>query len=350
MVKWKIYFIIVMTIAFTGKILSQNVEEFKRLGQTSMTFLEIDIGARPIGMGSAFTCMDYDVITLFWNPAGVAKIEGGALSLNMTQWLADMNQYAIALAYGKGNLGTFGLSFMIMDNGSIERIIPSRDFAMHPEGFYVDGTYQVQQWVSGFTYARTITDKFSVGGQVKYVYENLGETDIAVPSYDPTEQIYSFVKVENQRNKEGILAFDFGTIYYFGYKDIRIGMSLRNFGRSVEYAFESFNLPITLSLALAMNVLSPFTGMEDHNLQFSIMTVSPYDGGERIHLGSEYVFKDLLALRAGYRTNTSNGSFSAGFGLMPSAFGNFNFQLDYAYSNADEVFGSIHRFSFGFNF
>jgi hypothetical protein len=342
------YIILGAFLLCTNLITAQNVEEFERLAQSTMTFLEIDVGARPIGMGSAFTCMDNDVVSLFWNPAGIASVKGGALSINNTRWIADMNQYALAVAYGLENIGTFGLSFMIMDNGAIERTIPSRDFTSHPEGFYVDGTYNVQQWVLGLTYARQITDQFLIGGQVKYVYENLGETDIADPSYNPETEMYGYEKVENEKNREGVLAFDFGTIYYFGYKDLRIGMSLRNFSRTVQYAFESFSLPLTLTVAVAMDVFSPLSNLEDHKLQVSVMTVSPYDGGERVHIGGEYIFKNILALRTGYRTNTTNGSFSAGFGLMSGAFTSLNFSLDYAYSSADEAFGSIHRFSFGF--
>ena len=336
----------------------QEPREFKRLGQSSMTYLDIDVGARVVGMGGAYTCVDNDVNAMFGNLAGLAKIKGGSLSLSNTQWIADINLYAMAAAFGTPTLGTFGLSFIMLDNGEIERTIPNRpfedfpeDYDSYPDGFRIDGTYTVQQWAAGLAYARQITDKFSVGGQLKYCYEDLGSTDIVKPTFDDSTGLFSGYELkEDAENLEGAVALDFGTIYYFGFKDLRIGMSLRNFAEAVTYSFESFNLPMTYRIALAMNVLSLIPGMAQHNLQVTLATVSPYDGAERLHLGGEYVFADLIALRAGYKSNTDLGAFSAGFGLSPKAFGTLNFRLDYAYSETDENIGSVHRFSAGFSF
>ena len=89
--------------------------------------------------------------------------------------------------------------------------------------------------------------------------------------------------------------------------------------------------------------------MDSHDLQVSFSTVSPYDGGERVHIGTEYTLANILSLRAGYRSNLDTGAITAGFGLSPSAFG-LNLMFDYAYSSADAAFGSINRFSLGFAF
>ncbi len=317
--------------------------KFKKLAQSTMTFLNIDVGARPVGMGSAFTCMENDASNLFWNPAGIAKIKGGAVSLNHTQWLVDMKQYAIAAVYGTQNYGTFGASFLVMDNGSFERTIPDDS---SPRGFYLDGTFNVNQWATGLAYSRQLTDKFLVGGQVKYVYQDLGDADIV----EWSSEAVAFDTVKNAKNQKGTVAFDFGTLYYFGFQDLRIGMSFRNFSRPVKYSFESFNLPITFRVGMAMNVMSLISDMLDHRLQICLEAVHPYDHGERILLGGEYMFKNILMLRAGYRSNTDTGALSAGFGLTPKTFGGINLTIDYAYSSVDVVFDSIHRFSFGFRF
>ncbi|UCE07161.1 MAG: PorV/PorQ family protein [bacterium] len=304
-----------------------------------MAFLNIDVGARAVGMGGTFTCVDNDVSALFWNPAGISKIKGGVVKLNHTQWIADMKQYALAAAYGTKNIGTFGFTFIMMDNGSIERTIPD---PLQSRGFSVEGTYNVGQWVAGLAYGRQITNKFSIGGQVKYAFQDLGDVVVAETAEDSVGH-----KVNNQK---GTLAFDFGTLYYFGFKDLRIGMSIRNFSRPVKYSYESFNLPITFKVGLAMNMLSLIPAMTDHQIQIGIETVHPYDHKEKIQIGGEYQFKNLLAIRLGYRSNTDTGALSTGFGLTPAAFGGINLMVDYAYSDADDAFGAIHRFSFGFTF
>lgn len=347
--------IVIAGIIATGSYQAQDeyldVREYKKLGQGSMTFLDIDVDARSVGMGGAYTCIDNDVNALFGNLAGIAKVKGGALSLSNTQWIANISQYAVAAAFGSDRLGTLGLSFIYFDNGELERTIPTKDLENYPEGFYTDGTFTVNQWVAGIAYGRQITDKFSVGGQLKYCYEDLGVTDIKEPAFDDSSGLFiGYELIEGAENKLGVLALDFGTLYYFGFKDLRIGMSLRNFSQGITYSFETFNLPITYRVAVAMNIFSLMPMMDNHNLQVSLATVSPYDGGERVHFGCEYIFADLIAFRAGYRTNTDIGAFSAGFGLTPKVFGSLKFNLDYSYSEADEAIGAISRFSAGFAF
>jgi len=41
-------------------------------GTTGFTFLKLGVGARPVGMGEAFTAISDDGNALFWNPAGLA--------------------------------------------------------------------------------------------------------------------------------------------------------------------------------------------------------------------------------------------------------------------------------------
>jgi hypothetical protein len=343
--KWVIFLVIGTWMYFTTPLFAQifpwQQEEFEKLAQSTMTFLNIGVGARPVGMGGAFTCMENDVASLFWNPAGIAKIQGGAMSLNHTQWIGDTKLYGLAVAYGLGTLGTFGITFMGMDNGSIERTIPDPN---SPRGFYTDGTFTVSQWAGGIAYGRQLTDKFTVGAQVKYVYQDLGDADIV----DWSSEATAYDTLENVENQKGTVAFDFGTIYYTGFKDLRIGMTFRNFSQSVKYSFESFNLPVTFRVGLAMNVLSLVPGMKDQALQVCVEAVHPYDHGERMHVGCEYLFKNLFALRAGYRTNSDTGALSAGFGLTPSFRNGPNFRIDYAYSTSEDVFNTIQRISFGF--
>lgn len=314
-------------------------KEFHKLAQSTMTFLNIDVGARAVGMGGAFTTVKNDITALFWNPAGAAKIKGGILSLNQAQWIADMNQLALAAAYGTNNLGTYGFTLVIMDNGSIQRTIPDPS---QSRGFILDGTFGVDQWAAGFAYARQLTDKFGIGGQVKYVSQDLGQATIAKSAED--------IAGTTVENKKSTLAFDFGTLYYFGFKDLRIGMSIRNFSRPIKYSFESFNLPVTFKIGLAMNVLSLSDKTEGSGLQLSVETIKPFDQSEKILVGGEYLMNDLLALRAGYRSNSDLSSFSAGFGIKQAVLGDINLIIDYAYSEVDDAFSTVHRFSFGFTF
>lgn len=338
--RWSKIITMIMLICFHAFDLAYS-EEPKRTGQATMSFLNIDVGARAVAMGGAYISMDGDVTSLFWNPAGIAKIKGGALSLNQSQWIADMKEYAFAAAYGNDLLGTFGLSFLIMDNGEMDRTIPV-SIDVDPSGYIYQGKFSVNQFAAGLAYGREITNKFSIGGQIKYVSQDLGDADILTMTVEKMDTVIA------KENLERTVAFDFGTIYYTGFKDLRIAMSFRNFARSVKYAYESYELPLTFKIGIAMDVFSLF--MQENSsqiLQMSIDAVRPRDYTERIHLGMEYMFKGIFAIRGGYKFNYDEEGFSAGFGLSPSIKGK-NIKIDYAYSMIDKAFGSVQRFSFGF--
>ncbi len=330
---------LVLTLS-VASIFTASSQELKRVGQATMTFLSIDPVARSVGMGGASTGMDGDVNALFHNPAGIAKIGGGAITLNNTQWLVDIKQYSLALAYGWSGVGTFGASLLLMDNGDMPRTIPDAS----REGYHQEGTFSVSQYAVGFGYARQITERFAIGGHVKYVYQDLGPTDI-------TRQVGSqqYDTLRNVRNDRGVIALDFGTIYYPGFGDLRIAMTFRNFSTKIRYAYDDFQLPVVLRVGAAMNVLGMVGGAEDHAFQLSVEVAHPNDYSDRVYLGGEYSFQNLVHLRGGYRVNFDEGELSAGIGISPSAMGG-NLRLDYAYTHYGETLGAVHRLSVGFTF
>jgi hypothetical protein len=335
--KKKIYVFIIVILLVVVQVFNGWAGGNERIAQSTMTFLNIDPVARSVGIGEASTCMDNDINAIFHNPAGIAKTIGGAITLNHTQWIADIKQYGIALAYGHPVLGTFSTSFIYMDNGEIPRTIPDNSDA----GFHLEESFRVNQLAFGIGYGRQLTERFSLGGQIKYVYQDLGPADII----DQTGG--SIDTLQNSENKEGVFAIDIGTIYYVGFKDLRVAMSFKNFGTSIQYSYESFEIPQVMKIGIAMNILALYKDIERQELQIYINASNPNDNIERINIGGEYNYNDLIYIRAGYRIYYDEGNFSAGFGLTPSAM-NLNFRIDYAYSDYGEIFGSVHRFTLGF--
>jgi long-subunit fatty acid transport protein len=334
-----IYLLAMLVIGIGNPVRAQ---EQKPVGQATMTFLEIDVGARAVGMGGSFNCVDDDASALFWNPAGISRLRGMRLSLNHTKWLADMDQYAVAATIGNAGLGTFGFSVMLMDNGDFHRTRPvPADLTTNPEGYILEGTYNVNQYVAGIAYSRQITDRFAFGAQLKYVYQDLGTADVMVQrSIEETDII------EDKKNEAGALAFDFGTIFYPGLKDLRIAMSFRHFSHRVKYAYESYDLPLTFTLGIAGDLLS-MLGYEgsNHVLIAALDAVHPRDYTERIHLGLEYKYANTLFLRGGYKFNYDEEGFTMGVGMKVKRIG-----FDFAYTPFADVFGPVQRLSICFAF
>jgi hypothetical protein len=124
-------------------------------------------------------------------------------------------------------------------------------------------------------------------------------------------------------------------------------MSVRNFSKEFEYERESFELPLTFNIGVSMNVMDLFD-MPDQTLLLAVDAVHPRDYTERLKFGAEYLLLDMIAVRAGYKTNHDIESFSGGLGFAYEASG-MNFHIDYSYSEI-EFFDAVNRFTFGFSF
>ena len=59
-------------------------------GNSGFVFLRLGNGARASGMGEAFTAVADGATSIYWNPAGMAGVEGVELSVTHTEWLVDI--------------------------------------------------------------------------------------------------------------------------------------------------------------------------------------------------------------------------------------------------------------------
>ena len=313
-----------------------------KYAQAGMAFLKIDPDGQAAGMGSAATAMANNAMAMFSNPAGMGYTQGLDLALSQTTWIADIKHYAIGAAYGLANIGTFGVNLVYMDYGDMTRTVPysgtdptSSEFEM---GYLDLGSFTVGEYAIGLSYSRQISNQFSIGGTVKFVQQDL--------SWSETLDVSSGERVQTD-NVQNLTAFDFGTLYYTGWKDLRIGMSVRNFSDQGRYVDQRFELPLTMSLGAAMNVLSIWSDETTHKLNVAFDWRHPRDYDERVHLGFEYVLAEMLALRAGYKFNYDEEGLTFGVGVDKN-FGGFGVRFDYAYGAFGDFFNQVHRTSFAF--
>mgnify|MGYP000695815015 FL=1 len=74
------FFIVVMTmvvLTYTNMVYGQldNTQTMTKSGTTAAQFLKIGVDARATAMGNAFTAMEGDVSSIFWNAAGLANVK-----------------------------------------------------------------------------------------------------------------------------------------------------------------------------------------------------------------------------------------------------------------------------------
>lgn len=319
---------------------AQQDEEREKLAQTGMKFLSISGDARAAAMGSAMTALEGGAAMLFYNPAGMARLDATAeLAAAQTRWIADIDYNFGALAYRpfNGRYGVIGVSLVFADYGDLQETIS----ASNEQGFIDLGTFSPQAWSIGLGYARAITDRFSVGGQVKYANMDLGSSIM---------EISEVGEITRQDNEEGTTAFDFGVLYKTGFRSLNFAVSARNFAPEVTFEEESFQLPLTLQIGLSMDVLDLTTlgasGM--HSLLVSVDAENPRDFAEQIKIGGEYLFSNTLALRAGYVFPTDEQGISLGAGVQQE-FAGIGFAADYAYTSFG-VFSDVQRIALRLSF
>ena len=66
---------------------SDFVTNVSGVGIGAATFLEIGVGARAAAMGGAYAAISDDATALYWNPAGVAWVDGLQIEFMHSEWL-----------------------------------------------------------------------------------------------------------------------------------------------------------------------------------------------------------------------------------------------------------------------
>jgi len=303
----------------------------EKIGQTGFQFLSVGTDARATAMGEAFTTQEGSPMALFYNPAGVARVESFIqFSANHMTWLADIEYFtgALSIRPSNGDYGVVGLSFLYVDYGEIIGTV----VAANDQGFVETGNIAPNAFALGLGYSKALTDRFAVGGQIKYVKQSLGA--LAFPTTDTTQTSTDF--------SAAVVAFDFGTIYRTGFKSLSFGMTIRNFSQEITYISENFELPLTFKIGFSIDAFDFMGGMENQSLVVSFDAVNPRSFQEFFSIGGEYTFMSTLALRAGYVASQDDYGLTAGFGLNV-----YNVNLDYSYTPFD-VFDDVHRFSVKF--
>lgn len=299
-----------------------------RAGTSGYQFLKIPVDARSAAMGQTVTSNAFDLSALFWNPALTSRIESQAsFGAGYTAYHADVELSYAGLIQRVGSF-TLGASVQALQSGQM-------DITTEFQPFGTGETFQVIDWAVGLTVAQNLTDLFSYGLTGRFVQEKVVEVSAQ-----------TFV-------------FDAGLFYRVGQTGAQMSVVIRNFGFDssvsgqvdriavgetdpvVETEFESYTPPTTFFLGLTYNV---FHGNPEQDLILSGELNNPNDNAESVNVGVEYVWRNALALRTGYRFGVEELSVpSFGIGLILPDVGPLA-RFDYGFTSLERL-GSVHRVS-----
>jgi len=330
--------ILVIIAGATTAVYSQTGEltsgKKQKIAQTGYQFLSVGSDARAAALADAMTTVPMGSSSLLFNPAGMAYMDAFFdVMIGQNYWIADITHNAFSVAFNPwdGRFGVLGFSLINVDYGEfLGTMVWPND-----KGYIDTESFKPSALAFGGGYARRLSERFAVGGQVKYATQYLGW---AVISPDVADSLALNKAVSNA------VAYDFGTLYRTGFKDLVFGMSVRNFSNEIKYVRESFQLPLTFQIGASLDLFNFFSNSPaDQSLMLMVDAAHPRSHPEHVNFGLEYSLKEMLHLRGGYMVNMGEQDLTFGFGINLSTFA-----LDYAYTPFG-VFNNVQRFSLRFS-
>lgn len=317
-----------------GNILAQN----PNLGTSGAQFLQLPVGARSEAMGGAIVGLADDASAIFWNPAGIVKVNNVEAHFSYMNWFDLFDFNAASLVYNAGDIGVFGASMVLFTTEDME--ITTEEKPNGTGQYFGAGDIAL-----GISYAKYLTDRFSVGLSVKYINQTIWN-----------------------ENASGV-AFDIGTQYRLDFQNLTIAMCMTNFGPDMKFdgpdldftyrkdddypqsrlvpsrlSTQEYPLPLNFQVGIGFDVFEyDFVKMKG-----AIDVTHPNDNAERAHIGTEFSFFDRFFVRAGYKYNYDDQDFTFGAGANVPL-GSSAVYFDYAYSLYD-ILPSVHRISVNLSF
>lgn len=319
----------------------QTAPVMTKTGTTAAQFLKIGAGPRAIGMGGAYVSVADDITAMYWNPAGLARMQTGEAVFNHVNWILDVSYDAAGASLIIDGVGTLAAGAYILNDGEMD--VTTTD---NPEG--TGERFSAGAYAATVSFARALTDQFSIGFTAKYVGEYIwNETATAV-------------------------ALDFGTMYEAPvFNGLRIGASMSNFGPQMQLSgpdikrlyysgpgglnivntsleMDSYDLPLLFRVGISTDALHD----ENNRITLAVDAVHPNDNTEYLNSGLEYAWSDVVFLRAGWKSLFQRGTeegLTAGAGVQYAVATALDLKFDYAYQDFGRL-GAVHYFSLGVKF
>ncbi len=322
--KTKIVFLVLVLLvvslspAYAGSV--------RRIGTAGAQELRIPVGSRGTALGGAILADAKGVEAIYWNPAGLANLEGTEAMFSHQPYLAEININFVGVGTTIEGFGTIGATAKIVGIGDMEET--TQDLP--------DGTGRIfapSLSVISLTYARILTNRVTFGLSGKFINERIFEATAA-----------------------GI-AFDAGVMYDPGWNGVKLGMVLKDYGPEMKFGgvgftqpsaghpvrpiSESFDLPSSLNIGMSYTAT-----MTDNTLMFSGNFMNNNFSADVWQGGVEYVYDGKYALRGGYNYCSQDSwlyGFSVGGGLTYD-FRGTKLSFEYTWTDTD-VFDANQYFT-----
>ncbi len=281
--------LIIACSVFMVFLISSSVFAIDGEGGRAGAFLRLGTGARPLGMGGAFTALSDDATACYWNPAGLGQLKSTELACMYSIMSTDRMSNLAIFAQPLSETGAFALSWL---NYGV-RDIDGRD----AKGQFTELFNDLENAFL-LSYGKEFSPVLFVGGGFKYLLHTLGP-----------QQATGY-------------GFDAGMILKLG-SNVRIGGMVQDIASKIQWDTES-ELEEEFPMVIRAGI-SIIPGTKPVKISADMEKIGERDA--RYRVGAECWLFPALAARVGYNKDhiTAGGSLTI---PISSA----RIQLDYAYA------------------
>ncbi len=326
---------IAISILFAGSFAAsaQIIPNYggERAGLSTLSFLKSDLSPRSAGLGGASISLNGDAYSVITNPAALSNVENTSYALSHLFIGAGINQSYLSGIYPlKNKVSHFAFSLNSLNSGRMEE---RTEF--QPEG--TGRQVSVSNTAFGLTYARRLSEVFSAGVTVKYIYE--------------------YMAGYTNHNATVDVAF----LYETDLKDLQFAVMVQNFGGNSSLNNEGSDIPVmfnrdagvgldasTVPTMFKMGASFKPWKTEQQSILVALQLNHPNDNTENYRIGAEYEYMGIFFVRGGYKINVRDQDYPT-FGFSYRArLGGHPLYIDYG-ANPGNYLGLQHTFGLRIN-
>lgn len=306
----------------------------RRIGTAGAQELRIPVGSRGVAMGSSTIANTEGVEAIYWNPAGLATLEGTEAMFTHLPYMADIEVNFGGIATSVEDFGTIAITAKVLSFGDLEETTEEM-----PNG--TGRTFNPTYLVAGITYSRVLTANVQFGVTANVIHEDIFEVSATG------------------------MAFDIGFIYDPRWRGLKLGLAIKNYGPDMTFdgiGFERPNdegravtarsAPFELPSAINIGMAYDFLEVEDSRMMATANFTSNNFSQDLWQGGVEYTYMENYSLRAGYNYSEQDNwvyGFSFGGGVKFDIGEASQLTLEYAWTETD-VFDNNQFFTAKMNF
>lgn len=250
------------------------------VGTEAASFLDIPVGARPAALGDAYAALATDAYAMTSNPGGLAFLDNTEVAAQHLAYLESIDYEYLSFVHPFHSGSSAGASIQYLGSGNITQTAPVTGD--------VTGQYSTYYAAYSAAYSHTVGERLGIGVTAKMIDANI--SNVSAHAY----------------------AADVGA-FYRARPDLNIAAVVTNMGTPLTFLQDGGALPLAGKVGVSYTP----------NTRCMISVQGEYEdtGLMSEHIGVEWKPIEAIALRAGYRTDTTKelgamAGLSTGFGII----------------------------------